>query len=160
WSVAAATSGSTGSSARTRTRWNGTSAGGVAVAVLGGEGIELILERRLERLVGGGHAVGQLVGPAGADDGGRVRRVGQHPADGQRGECHAGLVGHAPQGVHGVELAVVPVALLVHRAGPAKGEPTLGRRRRAGVLAGEETPGEWVVGDDPHALLLAQRQQL
>src|SRR5215213_2632397 len=96
-SVTAATSATTGSSVRTRTRWNGTSARCVAVAVLVGEGIELILERRLQRLVGGGDAVGQLVGPARPHDGRRDGGVGQHPGDGHGGQRQAGLVGHAPK---------------------------------------------------------------
>src|SRR4051794_9710517 len=156
WAVAAATSATTGSSTRTRTRWNGTSAGGVAVAVLVGEGVELVLERRLEGLVGGGDAVGQLLGPAGAHDGRGDDRVGQHPADRQGSERQPGLVGQAAQRVDRVELAVVPVALLVDRPGATEREATLGRRLLASVLAGEEPAGQRVVRDHAHALLLAQ----
>jgi len=55
--------------------------------------------------VGRGHAVGELLGPARPDDGGRDRRLGQHPRDGERRHRETGLGGEGPERVDSVELA-------------------------------------------------------
>ena len=47
-------------------------------------------------------------------------------------------------------LPVMPIAALIHPTGVAEGEATAFRRRFiAAVFSGQETSGDWVVGDDP-----------
>ena len=91
-----------------------------------------------------------------------IAGVGQHPRHRQLRQRHAGLGGQRPQRLDRLELALVPVAVLVasRRRRPSVNRVPSGRRRLARVLAGEQPARDRVVRDHPDALLRAQRQQL
>src|SRR4051794_23509154 len=136
-------------------------AGGVAPAILDGRLIQPLLDVGVERRVERSQAVGQLVGPAGADDRGGDGRMGQHPRHGHGRHRRAGVAGQLAELIDRVELAVVPVAILIGRGRGAEREPrTLVGRGRTVVLPGQQPAGQRVVRDYADAFLLAQRQQL
>ena len=133
----------------------------VASPPVGGELVELRLELGVERGIERGDVVGELLRPARPDDRRGDRRLRQHPRHREGGHRHAGVGRDRPQRVDGVELTVVPVARLVHRARGAEHEArAVGRRRLPIVLSGEQPTRERVVRDHADPLFLAQREQL
>src|SRR5215472_1917888 len=135
--------------------------GGITEAVFVGALIEPALELVVDREPGGGQTGAELLGAARPDDGRGDGRVREHPGDREGDQAHPGLIGQPAEHLDGVELAVVPVAVLVHLAGGAEGEPRALRGRvHAGVLAGQQPAGDRVVGDDADALLAAVREHL
>src|SRR6516164_7234629 len=129
----------------------------VFVRVLIQPALEVVVDREL----GGGQAGAELLRAARPDDGRGDRLVGQHPGHREGDQAHPGLVGQPAERLDRVELAVVPVTVLVHLPGGAEGEARALRRRvGAGVLTGQQAAGDRVVGDDPDALLAAVRQHL
>src|SRR6266540_5802071 len=124
------------------------SANVVAPAVLARELVQARLEAAVEALVDGGEHVVELLRSAGADDRRGDDRILQHPGDGHLDHRHSGLRGERAEGLHGLELALVPVTLPVARAGRRVREARA--RHRAGLapmLAGEEAARNRVVGD-------------
>ena len=116
-----------------------------------------ILEHELGRIQAGA----ELVRVARPDNRSSDRLIRQDPCNGESHEAHADLFGNGEEPIDGVELPVVPIAALIHPAGVAEGETTPFRRRIvATVLPGQEATGDGVVGDDPDALLTAEREHL
>src|SRR5215831_8930288 len=133
--------------------------GGITEAVLVRVLIQPALQLVVDRELGGRQARAELLRAARPDDGRGDRLVGQHPGDREGDQAHPGLVGQPAEGLDRVELAVVPVAVLVHLPGGAEGEARALRGRvGAGVLAGQQAAGDRVVGDDADALLAAVRE--
>src|SRR2546422_4540818 len=133
----------------------------VAPAVLAREVVQASLEPGVEALVDGGERVVELLRAAGPEDRRGDDRILQHPGDGHLGHRHPGVRRERAQRVEGLELAVVPVALSVARAGRRVRKARA--RHRTGlavVLAGEEAARDRVVRDHAQTLLGAEREQL
>src|SRR6185312_8622540 len=72
-----------------------------------------------------------------------------------------GLLGHGADLLDGFELALMPVAVLVHGPRGAEGEAgaVLGLTRTI-VLAGQQAPSDRVVGNDPDAIFDTEGQEI
>ena len=108
---------------------------------------------------GGLDVLGDLLGPAGADDRGRDVVVLQHPRDGELGQAQPGLVGDRPQPLDPLEHVVlassadhVRAALVVGgaRARRAAADPGGTCRSATPCAIGDQTtwpmPSSWEVG--------------
>src|SRR5438874_3528399 len=123
--------------------------------------VELAEHARLELDLGGGERVVELVRAAGADDGRRDRRVVHDPGHGECRRLEAGCFGDLQECIHRLELAVVPVAILVHRTRVRDGEArSRGRLATPLVLARQQPAGERVVWDDADAFFETERKEL
>ena len=96
--------------------------GGVAHAVLACELVQLVLQVVVEDEPGRGQAGVELLGTARPDDGGGDGWVRQDPGDREGHQAYPGFLGKLAERVDRVELAVVPVAVLVALRGAAEGE--------------------------------------
>src|SRR5271165_2117185 len=133
--------------------------GRVAHTVLMRELVQLALQIGVEREIDRCQAGVELVRPACPDDRRRNRLVGQHPGHREGHQADAGVAGQVLECVDGVELPVVPVAVLVDLPGVAEGEAGSFRRwRSAGMLARQQAAGDRVVGDDADAFLGTERE--
>src|ERR1700729_1653541 len=136
-------------------------AGRITHAVLMGALVQLVFQVVIEREFGGGQAGVELLGAACPDDGRRDGLIRQYPGDREGHEAHPSFLRQLAQHFDGVELAIVPVAVLVGLRGAAEGEAsTFWRRRSPGVLARQQPAGDGVVGNDADTFLAAEREHL
>src|SRR5215468_861291 len=133
----------------------------VAPAVLAREVVQARREAGVQALVGGGEGVVELLWTAGTDDRGGDDRILEHPGDGHLRHRHAGLGCERAQHFDRGQLALVPVALSIARAGSRVREARARQRTSIGtMLAREQAARDRVVRDHAQTFLGAEREEL